>query len=70
MLSFLFAGEITVVFLLGAFCVAFFSFRNKTASIDRFLNETFCGRIAAAMRRQVCDNVRWKRNYAKAACTL
>ncbi len=28
------------------------------------------GRIAAAMCRQVCDNVRWKRNYAKAACTL
>ena len=43
---------------------------NKTASIVWFLNETFCGRIAAAMRRQVCDNVRWKRNYAKAACTL
>lgn len=68
--SFLFAGEIAVVFLLGAFCVAFFSFRNKAASIVRFLNETFCGRIAAAMCRQVCDNVRWKRNYAKAACTL
>lgn len=67
--SFLFAGEITVVFLLGAFCVAF-SFRNKSASIVWFLNETFCGRIAAAMCRQVCDNVRWKRNYAKAACTL
>lgn len=67
--SFLFAGEITVVFLLGAFCVAFF-FSEKTASIVWFLNETFCGRIAAAMRRQVCDNVRWKRNYAKAACTL
>lgn len=26
MLSFLFAGEITVVFSLGAFCVAFFLF--------------------------------------------
>ncbi len=35
--SFLFAGEITVVFLLGAFCVAFFSFRNKAASIVWFL---------------------------------
>ena len=33
--SFLFAGEITVVFLLGAFCVVF-SFRNKTASIVWF----------------------------------
>lgn len=67
--SFLFAGEITVVFLLGLSALRF-SFRNKTASIVWFLNETFCGRIAAAMRRQVCDNVRWKRNYAKAACTL
>lgn len=68
--SFLFAGEIAAGFSLDAFCVAFFSFRNKTASIVWFLNETFCGRIAAAMCRQVCDNVRWKRNYAKAACTL
>ena len=68
--SFLFAGEITVVFLAGCFLRCVFSFRNKTASIVWFLNETFCGRIAAAMRRQVCDNVRWKRNYAKAACTL
>ena len=68
--SFLFAGEIAAGFSLGAFCVAFFSFRNKTARIVWFLNETFCGRIAATMCRQVCDNVRWKRNYAKAACTL
>ena len=67
--SFLFAGEIAVVFLVGR-CMRCVSFRNKTARIVWFLNETFCGRIAAAMRRQVCDNVRWKRNYAKAACTL
>lgn len=68
--SFLFAGEIAAGFSLGAFCVAFFSSRNKTVHIVWFLNETFCGRIAAAMCRQVCDNVRWKRNYAKAACIL
>lgn len=68
--SFLFAGEITVVFLLGAFCVAFFLFGIRRQASFGFLNETFCGLIAAAMCRQVCDNVRWKRNYAKAACTL
>lgn len=55
--SFLFAGETAAVFSLGAFCVAF-SFRNKMARIVWFLNEAFCGRIAAAMCRQVCDNVR------------